>query len=261
MRKEAPEVVSYPFMEELGIAPIELDPETMDLRPEFRTKLRELLKSGWNPDARMVIAKSKEARLNGQLLQGRHRCLEIGELLKDGFPFDTSKILFSYKRVNDADEFRTLRSAYELAATTAKDQRKSKALIRADISTVVKNRYDEDDSKQNKTLEFLRSKGFTDDNLSREIINNYMESLKKKADKKRKKPPGAMSSIPGELRDRKAWNLQEELPFDEDTTAFLREVKFRCERCNHENVVKLNIQVGDNRDLRKLELAKVPVKR
>jgi hypothetical protein len=51
MRKEVPELVSYPFMEEMGIAPIELDPETMDLRSEFRARLRELLKAGWREDA------------------------------------------------------------------------------------------------------------------------------------------------------------------------------------------------------------------
>lgn len=106
MRRETTNELHESWMKKLKIAPLALEADLLDLSQQFRSRLYEsLLTHGWASDNSMVVATSEDPRLDQQLIQGRHRCIIISQILKDGHKFDTSKILIR-REVATVDELR-----------------------------------------------------------------------------------------------------------------------------------------------------------
>jgi len=141
MRRETPAELHDPWMKKLKIAPLALDADLLDLSQKFRARLYDsLVSNGWDASQSMIVATSDDPRLDGQIIQGRHRCVIISQILKDRHKFDISKILIRREEISTIDELRGKRAAYEATATLTKDPILSKKWIASNLNPIIKSR-------------------------------------------------------------------------------------------------------------------------
>lgn len=247
MRRETPAELKEPWMKKLKIAPLVLDADLLDLSQKFRSRLYESLVShGWDSSQSMIIATSEDPRLDGQILQGRHRCFTISQIMKDGHKFNTSKILIRYEEVATVDELRAKRAAYEATATLTKDPKLSKKWIDSNLNPIIKARAQEG---QTKIIAYLHDCGFYQDSISAELIDRELAVLEKKRVKRSKQ------SYILNRANNEPWTGPKPETIDNATT-YLRTVDFQCEHCHKPNKVDVNIQVGHTGDLLQLAAAR-----
>ncbi len=250
MRREVVPELNAKWMQKLHIAPLALDADLMDLSQGFRARLYEsLLTHGWDQSQSLVLASSDNPSYDNQIIQGKHRVVLISKIIEDGHKFDISKILIRREPVDSIDQLRALRAAYETTAALTKDPRISKKWIESNLKPIIKNRVQEG---QTKILSYLHDCGFVNDSISMALIEQELEQIEKKRLKKEK---SKTHQIPESVRSQ-PWYTGPTPELIEDATSFLREVEFTCEKCGHKNKQQLNIAVGDNRELKKLAIAR-----
>ena len=251
MRKPDALVLSEPWMKRLKIAPMPIESDLLDLNPTFRARLKESLSHGWSQDQYLVVAASDDPRLDGQILQGRHRVLCISELIQSGVKFNTGAILIRREDVSTADELRAKRAAYEAASSLTKDAKMSKKWIQANLNPLIEKKASEGKAK---ILSYLHESGFQNDSVAVELIDSVLNKLANKA-KQVQKRKGVAAALPPHLKDPGQWTPQPGAQVvDEVSTSYFRTVKHSCEKCGAQNEIHLNIAVG-NRTITKLELA------
>lgn len=163
------------------------------------------------------------------------------------------------------DELRAKRASYEASATLSKDSRISQRWIEANIKPIIKSR---SDKSQTKILSYLHDCGFNNDVLAKDMIESVMDAMERKKQRFGQRQKGSMprndigqTTIPDSVSDKKNWGIDDSAPAPttyDDVTSYLREVKHGCQYCHKENSVWLNIAVGDERKLEKVELAEIP---
>lgn len=237
------------WMRRLKVGPLALDDALLDLRKEFRTRLYEsLLTNGWDTSHSMIVATSDDPRLDGQILQGRHRAIIISQILKDGHKFDISKILIRREEVQNIDELRAKRAAYEATASLTKDPKLSKKWIESNLLPIVKSRSQEGHTK---ILAYLHECGFYQDGLASELIERELDKLELN---RKKKIKVVKSSIPAHLASQSWIGPAPELI--DDATSYIRKVAFKCEKCGYETTQDVNIAVSHTGDLLKIAAAR-----
>ena len=239
-------------MRKLRIAPLPLDEDLLDLSKKFRTRLYEsLLVNGWLADQALVLAVNEhDERIDGQVIQGRHRVVVLSQLINDGHKFDISKILIRNVPVKNIDELRALRASYELTAAVTKDPRLSKRWIETNLRSIIKPRTQEG---KNKIIKYLHSVGFQNDSIAEEVIDKLLAGLEKKRVKKQSR---SKLNMPAGVREA-SWTTNGPRPeLIDDATSYIRELVFKCEKCNHENKVAINIACKDNGELVKVAIAR-----
>ena len=235
-------------MRRLKMAPLALDDALLDLRKEFRSRLYEsLMTNGWDASHSMIVATSDDPRLDGQILQGRHRAIMISQILKDGHKFDTSKVLIRREEVRNIDELRAKRAAYEATASLTKDPRLSKKWIESNLNPIIKGKAQEGYAK---ILGYLHDCGFYQDSLAAELIEKELEHL----EKKRKDSKRRSSSIPEHIASQ-SWAGPVPETID-NATSYIRKVPYTCEKCGHEGLQEVNIAVTHQGDLLKIAAAR-----
>lgn len=240
-----------PWMKKLKISPLALEPDLLDLSTKFRSRLYEsLLTHGWDSSQSMIVATSDDPRLDGQILQGRHRAIIISQILKDGHKFDTSKILIRREEVANIDEMRALRAAYEVTAALTKDPKLSKKWVESNLRPIIKSRASEGHTK---IISYLHQCGFNNDAIAADLIEHELEQLEKKRSKKQ--PPNNSLNIPTSVKD-KNWNYGPTPEAIDDAASYIRELTFVCDHCGKENKQQVNVACGNGGELVKLAVAR-----
>ena len=238
MRKDIADLLDAPWLRKLKISPMPVETDLLDTTPDFRSRLKESLKShGWQEDATMIIAASDDPRLDGACIQGRHRLLAIDSLIREGHKFNVGSILIRRVEVETADELRALRANFEASAALCKDPKLSKKWIFSNLKPLIEKRVSEGEQK---ILQSLRKAGFENDSIAKELIEDVLISLDRK-EKNRARKKGRNIMTPQSISDPQAWGISQPSPTREDGTSYFRSVLHICPECRKESTVNLTV--------------------
>ena len=175
MHKEITATFSAPWFKKFGIKPFPIDLQTMDLEGgTFIEELKDSLKAGYDPSRPIIVAIGDDARVSGNVIDGRHRLYCLAKLHESGVPLP-SPFPKGEVEVKSPDHYRALVASYE-SRGMSKGSRYAKAYIQKNLTGIAKDHLE----LEPKSLkELIRSLGFKNEALASKIIDDYQGPQKK----------------------------------------------------------------------------------
>jgi hypothetical protein len=186
-REQTPKY-SAPFFKKYGINPYPIDLQTMDLEGDFLQGLMSSVRAGYDRARPIIIAKSEDQRLDGYVLDGRHRLYVLGKLLEQGVALP-SPFPVSFVDVKDADHVRALIASYEEKGIS-KGSKYAKQHIQANLKAIVEDNYE----KQPDIKSYIESLGFSNRSIIDSIVDTFIETKEQKQKRKNAKNHGKLES-------------------------------------------------------------------
>ncbi|MGH9877540.1 MAG: hypothetical protein ACRD5H_07865 [Nitrososphaerales archaeon] len=209
-----------------------LDPEYFDTGG-FIEELTENIAGGYDKGKPIVIARSKDPAIKGEVCDGRHR-LYVGDriLRSTGKLPDFS---FSFVDVDDLDTLKALRAEFE-RRNRSKDSRISKKWMERNISDIVQSNL----HLQAKLPDYILQKGFKNNAIINRIIKeqrSLREHGKKSADPASVKKFVAASreswGISGDFEENTVRDSDNgKVSYADDNPDYLSTYKHSCPKCN-----------------------------
>lgn len=104
IKPRAGDVLNPIFFEASKIKPITIEEDdAIEVETQFMHNLLESLRAGYDPEHPIIIAESKNEQVNGQLVDGMHRCFAIQELQKEGLIINPVVKRIAIKDLDDLD--------------------------------------------------------------------------------------------------------------------------------------------------------------
>lgn len=236
-------------MKKLGIRPFVIDPQTMDLalgEGSFFEELKDSLKAGYDSTKPIIVAKSDDDMIDGQIIDGRHRCYVLTELKKQGVPLPSPFPISYVQDVRDADHLRALIAQYE-SRSQSKGAKYARAHIERNLRAIIR---DNADRHSRDLPAFIKSLGFTNDTITSKVVDDYMGPSKKKL-KNQPKVRHVSAGLPESLAG--AWPQDKEVPTsasvyaDKDEDFNIKISYHNCPQCKSLLKVSANDKTGSVR--------------
>lgn len=220
-----------PFMKKLGILPFEIDTSTMQVGDEFIEELMDSLKAGYDRNKPILIARSEDSRLNGYIIDGRHRCYALAKLKERSVPLPNPFPL-GIIEVKDANELRALIAEYE-AKNRSKGARFSKAMVEKNLKGIIEDNIELQGAE--KMHSFLKSLGFTNDAIINQVVDHYTGSKEKKNGKnaRPKQHQRSVIGLPESLKSSWVSTGSSTLADSNEELNVITSYKHKCPDCNH----------------------------
>lgn len=153
-------------MKRYGIKSFPIDPQTMDLEGDFLQGLMSSVKAGYDMSRPLIVAKSDDEKIDGYLVDGRHRCYVLGKLQEQKIPLP-SPFPISFIDVKDANHLRALIAQYEEKGMS-KASRYAKNHIQQNLKEIVEDKYKE---LGDGIFSFIQSLGFSNAALVADVVD------------------------------------------------------------------------------------------
>jgi hypothetical protein len=213
-----------PFMKRYGIKPFPVDPQTMDLDGDFLQGLMSSVKAGYDASRPIIVAKSDDERIDGYLIDGRHRCYVLGKLQEQNIPLP-NPFPIAFLDVKDANHLRALIAQYEQVGMS-KSARYAKNHIQQNLKAIVEEKYQE---LGDGIFSFIQSLGFSNAALVADVVDSISDrkSSKRKVSKATSEP--IVPSLPPHLTQR--WTDESVYAKEGERFDILIDFKHSCPDC------------------------------
>lgn len=194
------QLFTAPFMRKYGLKPFPVDVKTMDIEDgQFLQDLSDSVRSGYDMSRPIIVAKSEDERIDGQIIDGRHRVYVLAKLQEQRVPLP-SPFPLSFVEVRDANHLRALIAQYE-SKGRSKAGKYAKAHIDLCIKAIVDDKYKE---VGDGIFTYIQSLGFSNSATIADVVESVREPNSRKHRKIRQegRPSAISSSLPPHLTSR-----------------------------------------------------------